>query len=157
MGRKPFENVPALRRRIMSSIRPANTKPELAVRSLLHRAGYRFRVNVHQLPGRPDILFPSRRVAVFVHGCFWHAHEACGGAAPVKTRRKFWAEKFAANRARDALNIARLQELGWRTFVIWECQDPTEWIGQLTNLLGPAHKPTRRRTGVRSQRHRRHV
>ena len=120
----------------MSAIRPLDTRPERSVRSTLHRAGYRFRANVHALPGRPDVVFTRRKVVVFVHGCFWHAHSACGRDKLPKTRTAYWREKLEANRTRDKANLERLAQQGWRAFVIWECETPDEWMGPLVKMLG---------------------
>jgi len=105
----------------MSRIKCRDTKPELTVRSLLHRMGYRFRVNVKTLPGKPDIVLPKYKTIVFVHGCFWHRHENCDLAYTPKTRLNFWSEKFANNVNHDIEVKQKLQNLGWRVIVIWEC------------------------------------
>jgi len=112
------------RSRLMGRVRQRSTAPELAVRSALHRLGYRFTVNGplnKRLPGRPDIVLPRHRVAVFVHGCFWHRHAGCAKTTTPTMRAEFWNAKFDANVARDAAAIARLKSLGWRVLVIWEC------------------------------------
>jgi len=106
----------------MSRVRQKNTKPEIVVRQVLHAMGYRFRLHNKDLPGTPDIVFPGRRKAIFVHGCFWHRHPGCKKASTPKTRVDFWASKFAANEARDARKLAELQELGWATMTVWECE-----------------------------------
>ncbi|MDX2208527.1 MAG: DNA mismatch endonuclease Vsr [Gemmatimonadales bacterium] len=111
----------ATRSRMMSGIRSHDTKPELAVRSWLHRAGLRFRLHVRDLPGSPDIVLPRWGAVVFVHGCFWHRHRGCARAATPKTRRAFWAAKFRSNIERDERNRRALRRLGWRTRTIWEC------------------------------------
>jgi len=112
---------PKVRSAMMSRIRGKNTTPELLVRSLLYRCGYRFRIHVKSLPGRPDIVLHSRRAVIFVHGCFWHRH-SCGLAYQPKTRARFWAEKFAGNVERDRRYRRRLTNLGWRVLVVWECE-----------------------------------
>lgn len=109
------------RSQMMSGIRGKNTKPELVVRSLAHRLGLRFRLHGKELPGRPDLVFPKHRTAVFVHGCFWHRHD-CGLAAVPKTRTEFWLAKFAANVERDRVSKAELKSQGWRVLEIWECE-----------------------------------
>ena len=110
------------RSRMMSGIRGKNTKPELIVRKMLYAAGFRgFRIHRKDLPGAPDVVLPGRKVAVFVHGCFWHAHERCRYAAVVKSRRKFWIPKLAKNAKRDRHAIERLVLDGWRVLVVWEC------------------------------------
>jgi DNA mismatch endonuclease (patch repair protein) len=114
----------ATRSRMMSGIRGRDTRPEKAVRSFLHRAGFRFRLHVRDLPGRPDIVLPSHRVAIFVHGCFWHRHSNCRYAVTPGSRLNFWTEKFEANVQRDRKNIEALMESGWRVLLIWECALP---------------------------------
>jgi DNA mismatch endonuclease (patch repair protein) len=106
---------------LMRRIRATDTGPELAVRSALHRAGVRFRLHAFDLPGKPDLVNRTRRFAVFVHGCFWHAHQNCRFAARPKTRPDFWASKLEANRRRDSASIQALAQLGYRTAVVWEC------------------------------------
>jgi DNA mismatch endonuclease (patch repair protein) len=113
---------PERRSAIMSRIRGKHTKPEVAVRRLLHASGFRFRLHRRDLPGTPDIAFPSRHKAVFVHGCFWHAHERCPRAFTPKTRRDFWSGKLARNRARDAEHLNALRGRGWDVHVVWECE-----------------------------------
>jgi DNA mismatch endonuclease, patch repair protein len=110
----------ATRSRIMASVPQRNTKPEMLLRRALHAMGLRYRVHVASLPGRPDIVFARRRVALFVHGCYWHGHQCRFGTLP-SSRRSFWEAKFAANRARDATALVQLRDLGWRTLVVWEC------------------------------------
>ena len=112
----------AVRSRMMGGIGRADTQPELIVRSYLHAIGLRFRLYDRRLPGSPDLVFASRRTAVFIHGCFWHQHPGCWFAATPSTRTEFWQGKFAANRARDAAVSHRLTALGWQELVIWECE-----------------------------------
>ena len=112
----------AERSRNMAKIRGKDTGPERQVRSLLHRAGYRFRLHVSSLPGRPDIVLPKHRAVVFVHGCFWHRHKGCKGATVPKSHRKFWAAQFARNMANDRKHVRRLRRRGWKVLVVWECQ-----------------------------------
>lgn len=111
-----------VRSRIMRSVRSRNTKPELAVRRLLHRNGYRFRLHRGDLPGSPDLAFPSRRKAVFIHGCFWHGHDCPRGARVPKTNQAYWEAKIARNRARDTRTAAALISMGWKSLIIWECR-----------------------------------
>lgn len=109
------------RSRMMSGIRSKDTVPELSVRRFLHRAGLRFRLHA-RLPGKPDLVLPMYRVAVFVHGCFWHRHEGCRFAATPASNTEFWREKFAANVLRDARVKQHLEKLGWQVHVVWACQ-----------------------------------
>lgn len=106
----------------MRLIRSKDTKPELAVRRALFALGYRYRLHAAQLPGKPDMAFPSRRKAIFIHGCFWHRHSGCKKTRTPKTRLEYWEPKFAANVARDARNQAALRAEGWRFLVVWECE-----------------------------------
>ena len=108
----------------MARVKGKDTKPELVVRSALHRAGLRYRLHHKGLPGRPDIVFPSEKVAVFVHGCFWHRHEGCPRTRTPKTRVGFWEEKFAGTVERDRKATAALEAEGWHVHVIWECELP---------------------------------
>ena len=104
----------------MARIRGKDTKPEVAVRSALHRAGFRFRLYARGLPGRPDIVLPRHGVVIFVHGCFWHRH-GCSLSSEPATRRRFWQAKFDANVARDRRNARALRALGWRVLTVGEC------------------------------------
>ena len=114
---------PEARSRNMSRIRSRDTSPELAVRRFLHRQGLRFRLHQRDLPGKPDLVFASRRVCVFVHGCFWHGCPHCiDGTRRVKSNVPYWSDKVAGNRARDARHRAKLKKDGWAVFLIWECQ-----------------------------------
>jgi DNA mismatch endonuclease, patch repair protein len=112
----------ATRSRMMAGIRGKNTKPELLVRKYLHSRGLRYRLHVKELPGKPDLVFPKYKALVFVHGCFWHQHAGCKYAAHPQTREDFWNLKLSENVKRDSYQIAALKELGWRVFVIWECE-----------------------------------
>jgi DNA mismatch endonuclease, patch repair protein len=136
-----FDDVDPATRHVMSCIRSTETAPERAVRSILHALGYRFRKNYGRLPGRPDIAFPSRRTAIFVHGCFWHFHDNCRSGKIPRTRTEYWREKLTRNKARDQTNKEMLERLGWKTFVIWECQKPADWLEAAKNILGPPGKP----------------
>ena len=109
------------RSEMMSGIRGRNTHPELQVRAYLHARGLRFRLHRKDLPGRPDVVLPKYRVAVFVHGCFWHRHPGCKFTTEPATREDFWRQKFAANVSRDLRNQEALLQAGWRVLVIWEC------------------------------------
>lgn len=112
----------AKRSEIMSRIRGRDTKPELVVRRIAHRLGFRFRLHRRDLPGSPDIVFPRYRAIIMVHGCFWHRHSGCKYAYTPKTRVQFWRKKFEGNVVRDRRNELALSERGWRTMVIWECE-----------------------------------
>src|SRR5437588_7492044 len=102
----------------MARIRRADTKPERIVRRLLTELGYRYRIQLAKVPGRPDIAFTARRKAIFVHGCFWHAHDGCSGHHVPKTRSEFWSRKFAMNKARDQRLLEAAHAVGWETLVI---------------------------------------
>ena len=117
----------------MSRIRGKDTKPELRVRSQLHRMGYRFRLHRKDLPGRPDIVLPKYDTVIFVHGCFWHRHKGCRFAYTPKTRVEFWGTKFEQNVRRDRRNEAALRKRGWRIIRIWECE--TESFEALARLI----------------------
>jgi DNA mismatch endonuclease (patch repair protein) len=106
---------------LMGRIGSKNTAPELIVRRLLHSLGYRFRLHRKDLPGTPDIVLPGRRKAIFVHGCFWHAH-GCRIGRPPKSRPEFWEPKLARNRARDEENSRDLEEAGWEVLTVWQCE-----------------------------------
>lgn len=111
----------ATRSRMMAGIRGSDTKPELVVRRYLHSRGFRFRLHRKDLPGRPDLVLTKHNLVIFVHGCFWHCHFNCFYSRIPKTRVDFWSEKLGRNVERDAIQIERLIELGWRVLVIWEC------------------------------------
>lgn len=112
---------PSKRSQMMSGIRGKGTKPEMRVRKVLHAAGYRFRLHRKDLPGTPDVVLPRHRLAIFVHGCFWHAHQGCSLAKIPSTRTEFWSEKLLKNVRRDAVAVERLHAGGWRVLVVWEC------------------------------------
>jgi len=106
----------------MAKIRSRDTKPELQVRKIIHGMGYRYRLHRRDLPGTPDIVFPSRKKVVFIHGCFWHRHTNCKIGHIPKTKQEFWIHKLEENAKRDQINIKKLKSLGWESLVIWECQ-----------------------------------
>ncbi len=106
----------------MSRIRSSNTKPEIYLRKALHRLGFRFRLHGRKLLGKPDIVLPKHKAVVFVHGCFWHRHAGCKVSTVPKSNTEFWLAKFARNVERDAIVSQKLQDQGWRVFVIWECE-----------------------------------
>lgn len=105
----------------MGAIKGKDTKPEVIIRRHLHRNGFRFRLHVTDLPGKPDIVLPKWRAVVEVRGCFWHRHEGCAFATAPGTRPEFWSAKFAANVARDRRNDGQIKALGWRLAIVWEC------------------------------------
>jgi DNA mismatch endonuclease (patch repair protein) len=124
----------------MALVRSKDTKPELVVRRLTHRLGYRFRLHRRDLPGHPDLVFPSRRKVIFVHGCFWHRHPGCKATRVPKTRVEFWQRKFEDNVRRDAAAQEALAEAGWKVLVVWECEvrDVAELEDRLREFLGPS-------------------
>jgi DNA mismatch endonuclease, patch repair protein len=112
---------PKTRSRMMANIRGKNTRPELTVRSLLHRQGFRFRIHDKCLPGTPDLVFKKYKAVIFVHGCYWHRHKDCRLASDPKQNSVFWRNKFDATVCRDGVVYFKLKCLGWRTAIIWEC------------------------------------
>jgi DNA mismatch endonuclease (patch repair protein) len=126
---------PQRRAEIMSHIRSRDTKPELEVRCYLHRAGLRFRLHKKDLPGKPDLVFPSRRICLFVQGCFWHGCPNCiDGTRKVKSNSAYWTDKVKKNQERDKRHSADLEANGWRVLTIWECE--LRQRGRLAKLLG---------------------
>ncbi len=123
----------------MRAIWSKNTRPEMVVRSVAFRAGYRFRLHDRKLPGSPDLVFSARRKVIFVHGCFWHDHEGCPKAYKPKSRQAFWLDKFQKNRERDVLALAAVRARGWDPLVVWECEavDGDLLRRRLTDFLGP--------------------
>ncbi|WP_298084025.1 DNA mismatch endonuclease Vsr [uncultured Akkermansia sp.] len=113
---------PEKRSQVMSRIRSKDTKPEKIIRSILHKLGFRFRINRKDLPGKPDIVLPKYKTVIFVHGCFWHQHEGCRIASNPKSNIDFWNKKFSNNIERDKKNQKALKKMGYRVFVIWECE-----------------------------------
>jgi DNA mismatch endonuclease (patch repair protein) len=113
---------PPTRSAVMRRIKGRDTGPERTVRQVLTRLGARYRLHRADLPGRPDIVLPGRRLAVFVHGCFWHGHDCARGSRVPQARRDYWTAKIAGNRARDARNTEALAALGWRVETVWECE-----------------------------------
>ncbi|MBF5096017.1 DNA mismatch endonuclease Vsr [Azospirillum sp. INR13] len=107
---------------MMAKVRRKDTAPEMRVRRIAHAMGYRYRLHDARLPGRPDIVFPRRKVAIFVHGCFWHRHVGCRKASVPEANREFWLRKFDANVMRDRQAVQALEDAGWRVLVIWECE-----------------------------------
>jgi DNA mismatch endonuclease (patch repair protein) len=122
----------------MSRIRGENTKPELAVRSILHRMGYRFRISDKALPGKPDIVLPKYRAVIFVHGCFWHRHPGCKYTYTPKSRLDFWSQKFEENVTRDKNTISLLKNAGWLPIIVWECEikrNADVLLGRVSEIL----------------------
>ena len=113
---------PEVRSRIMSQVKSKGMKPEMRVRRLLHGLGYRYRLHRSDLPGRPDLVFPSRRKVVFVNGCFWHYHRGCERVRIPATNRDYWVGKLERNRARDERNLSLLEDMGWSALTTWECE-----------------------------------
>lgn len=128
---------PAQRRKCMAAIRGKDTKPELIVRSIAHRLGFRFRLHAADLPGKPDLVFRPRCAVVFVHGCYWHMHTCKRGRSTPTTNAAFWKSKRAKNQERDRRIAVALRRLGWRSLVIWECQSPDRFAiaRRLTRFL----------------------
>ena len=119
----------------MSRIRAKNTKPEMSVRSILHRMGYRFRIHPEGLPGKPDIVLPKYHTIIFVHGCFWHGHEECKDFAPPKTRTEWWLNKINRNKKKDIDDVTQLEKLGWKVIVVWECELTPDKIWDSIKLI----------------------
>ena len=149
----------AQRRRCMAAIRGKDTKPELTVRSIAHRLGFRFRLHAADLAGKPDLVFRSRRAVVFVHGCYWHSHTCKRGRSTPATNVAFWKSKRLRTRERDRAVIARLRRTGWRVLVIWECQLTRGRLPGLTEKLlrhlqgdGPLPRPAGSNTADRPVR-----
>lgn len=110
------------RSRTMRAVKGSNTRPEIAVRCIIHKLGYRFRLYRKDLPGKPDLVFPGRRKVIFVHGCFWHCHDCSRGSRLPKSNAEYWRKKITNNYVRDKANIAALKRRGWRVAVVWECE-----------------------------------
>ena len=117
----PDKFSPETRSKVMAAVRQRDTAPEMFVRRMLHGMGYRYRLHRRDLPGSPDLVFPSRKKVVFVHGCFWHGHTCHRGALP-KTRIEFWRTKIHNNKKRDVRILARLQKIGWQAITVWQCE-----------------------------------
>lgn len=133
---------PAQRSAVMRAVKSKDTAPELAVRRAAHALGLRFRLHRADLPGKPDLVFPSRRIALFVHGCFWHGHDCPRGARMPQNNRAYWQAKIARNRTRDSLNSAALKKLGWTPRTLWECEtrDPAALSRRIARLLAVSRK-----------------
>lgn len=131
---------PKQRSAVMRRVKSRDTGPELAVRRLLWRAGYRYRLNDRSLPGRPDIVMAGRRAVIFVHGCFWHGHDCPRGARRPKANADYWAAKIERNRSRDAAAVEALARSGWRVLTVWECElkTPDDTVLRLRSALDQA-------------------
>jgi len=127
---------PEKRSAVMRAVKSRDTTPELAVRRAAHALGLRFRLRRDDLPGKPDLVFPARRIALFVHGCFWHGHDCPRGARMPQTNRAYWQAKIGRNMARDKTAAAALRKLGWTPRTIWECEtrDPAKLSRRITRL-----------------------
>ncbi len=134
---------PDVRSRIMAKVRSKGTVPEMQVRRGLHRLGYRFRLHSAGLPGRPDLVFASRRKVLFVNGCFWHAHADCPRARVPVSNREFWIAKLERNQCRDQRNVVALREAGWEVLTVWECElrDLVSALSRISLFLGPPGLP----------------
>jgi DNA mismatch endonuclease (patch repair protein) len=128
---------PARRSEMMSRVRSKDTLPEMIVRRMLHKAGYRYRLHVPELPGKPDLVFVGRRKIILVHGCFWHMHEGCRRGRIPGSRIEFWTAKLNANRERDTRNLVELKRMGWKVLTVWECElDDAKLFTRLRRFLG---------------------
>lgn len=119
----------------MSQIQGKDTKPEMLVRKFLHSNGFRYRLHVKDLPGKPDLVLPKYNSVIFVHGCFWHAHENCKYFKIPKTRTEWWKEKLYGNKERDKRHIQELKDEDWNVIVVWECELKTDKKGTLKNII----------------------
>jgi len=126
---------PEERSRLMGLVRSKDTKPEMLVRRLVHALGYRYRLHDRRLPGCPDLVFPSRRKVIFVHGCFWHQHRCRMGNRMPKSRVEFWRNKLEGNRRRDQRHRKALNRQGWRVLTVWECQTRPKAIPRLADRV----------------------
>jgi DNA mismatch endonuclease, patch repair protein len=127
--------LPEKRRRIMQAVKSCDTTPEMTVRRMLHAEGYRYRLHLRSLPGCPDLVFPSRRKAIFINGCFWHGHTCQRGSRVPKANRQYWEKKIARNRARDSHTLEELHVLGWRVLTVWECEIKSTDLAVLRRFL----------------------
>lgn len=127
--------LPNQRSKLMARIKAKNTKPEIVLRKLLHRDGFRFRLHRKDLPGRPDIVLPKYKSVIFVNGCFWHGHKDCKHFKIPKTRTDFWLNKIISNKKRDKKNIEILKKMGWNPITIWECTLPSKLPKQETEIF----------------------
>ncbi|WP_425909754.1 very short patch repair endonuclease [Nitrobacter sp. TKz-YC02] len=143
MHRHPQNLTSPERSAAMRAVRSRDTAPELFVRRMVHRLGYRFRLHRKDLPGNPDIVFPSRRKVIFVHGCFWHGHNCKRGAREPKANADYWRAKIGRNRLRDSASVKALRAAGWTPLVVWECElrVPDKLKAKITRFLAIAARP----------------
>lgn len=141
---------PEKRSQVMRRVRGKDTGPELKIRRLLWRLGYRYRLHRRSLPGSPDIVLPGRKTAIFVHGCFWHGHGCARGSRQPKQNAAYWTAKIARNRTRDQEVERKLVDQGWRAVTVWECEikNEAELTGRLKSELGPPGQPARANPGA---------
>jgi len=142
-----MDSVSAARRsEIMARIRSKDTKPEMLIRRMLHRLGYRYALHRRDLPGAPDLVFPARRKIILVHGCFWHQHRNCVDGRLPKSRQDYWKPKLLRNVERDRRNIVKMRRGGWKVMMVWECDtaDADRLLARIVRFLGPAGDKTRR-------------
>lgn len=123
------------RSEIMRRVRNKNTRPEMLIRRLIHSIGYRYRLHRKDLPGKPDLVFPSRKKIIFVHGCFWHGHSCKRGNRIPKNNHEYWVKKIFSNKERDKVQIAELELKGWLVLVVWECQIHERRLSELTRII----------------------
>ncbi len=129
---------PARRSENMRRIKGKGTRPELAIRTALHRLGYRYRLHAADLPGKPDLVFRTRRKVILIHGCFWHQHDGCKITRLPKSNTAYWTPKLLANKSRDTVNLLKLTELGWEVLTIWECElTLDDLLPRICSFLGP--------------------
>ncbi len=130
------------RRRVMQAVKGKDTGPELTVRRIVHRLGYRYRLHRKGLPGRPDLVFGPSKKVIFVHGCFWHAHN-CGHGRMPESRQEYWIPKLIGNKERDQANVAKLKATGWKVLTVWECEikNTAELVDRLTQFLSAGPSP----------------
>ncbi|WP_293744651.1 very short patch repair endonuclease [uncultured Pedobacter sp.] len=119
----------------MSRIKGKNTRPEMLVRQFLHANGFRYRLHVKDLPGKPDIVLPKYKTVIFIQGCFWHGHDQCRYYVVPKTKTEWWLEKINGNKSKDALNIYKLKQIGWKVIEVWECELKPKIVGSTLHTL----------------------
>src|SRR5690606_2263081 len=129
------------RSRVMGAVKSKDTKPEMTVQRLVYSMGYRYRLHIASLPGKPDLVFHGRRKVIFVHGCFWHGHSCRRGNRIPKTNNSYWQQKISRNKQRDNAHIAELKLRGWETLTIWECElkEPQELAERIDHFLSTEH------------------